>query len=85
MPCDDVISGNMNVTGTFEKPHHQNENDADNCSPFCICTCCAGFEMQNMMNYEMKPFNPSSRAYSVYTKNFSFYHTSEFWKLPRLV
>lgn len=85
MPCDDAISGSMNVTGTVEKPHHQHENDADNCSPFCFCSCCAGFEMQNLMNNEMIPFNLASRAYPVYTKNFSFSHISEFWQPPRVV
>ncbi len=40
-PCiddDDCIKHNNNKT---EQTHNKQDNKTENCSPFCICSCCA--------------------------------------------
>ena len=40
-PCDDVhSSGEPTAISTG---HGEHEQEADGCSPFCICSCCHGF------------------------------------------
>ncbi|WP_425185811.1 DUF6660 family protein [Flaviaesturariibacter amylovorans] len=46
MPCaDSDITGKQDPSHSLVKTSgdHQNDEPEDNCSPFCQCTCCAGF------------------------------------------
>ncbi|RYZ22085.1 MAG: hypothetical protein EOO16_10380 [Chitinophagaceae bacterium] len=45
MPCSDVdVPGKNDASQTIVKTAHDHQDQAaDNCSPFCQCSCCAGF------------------------------------------
>jgi hypothetical protein len=49
MPCADEVfsikTGNSNATELTNAPCQSESGHADDCSPFCHCTCCAGFSV----------------------------------------
>ena len=49
MPCADEVfamkSGNNGNAALSESPCQKESGHADDCSPFCQCTCCAGFSV----------------------------------------
>lgn len=49
MPCMDsgfVVKAGKNMTELTKSHSQPDNNPSDNCSPFCICSCCAGFSIQ---------------------------------------
>lgn len=50
MPCADAgtalndSKAKSDITKTTDRQDH---NDADDCSPFCHCSCCAGFSINH--------------------------------------
>jgi len=88
MPCAD--NGNFMDEGKSKKgltnsSHEQNNSEDDACSPFCTCTCCAGFSINHFI------------AVLTITSNYENNHTSTFlpsdvtgiasaiWQPPQLV
>jgi hypothetical protein len=58
MPCADnafaMKSGN-NVSVVSKPPCQNEKGRADDCSPFCQCSCCAGFSLnQNVVNFALE-------------------------------
>jgi hypothetical protein len=50
LPCaDDAFARNDNEakTETVKQPDQEGDLHNDNCSPFCHCTCCAGFSFHH--------------------------------------
>lgn len=52
MPCAD--GGNFMNEGKEKNEltksgHQQNDTQQDDCSPFCTCTCCAGFSINHFI------------------------------------
>ena len=46
MPCADVNAMNSKAKAELTQPSHQHNNPlSDACSPFCLCSCCAGFSI----------------------------------------
>lgn len=49
MPCADEVfamkPGNNDSTELSKSPCQKESGHADDCSPFCHCTCCAGFSV----------------------------------------
>ena len=41
-PCNDVHPGQLSAPLTIEQAQDHHQEDADICSPFCICSCCSG-------------------------------------------
>ncbi|HMJ47082.1 MAG TPA: DUF6660 family protein [Ferruginibacter sp.] len=50
MPCADTAVGHENTVSAFSKAAHEaGDEQADDCSPFCICSCCAGFSINHLI------------------------------------
>ena len=50
MPCADAATINGKETSEVTKnTGSQQHNDADACSPFCHCACCAGFTITHII------------------------------------
>ncbi|RYZ56537.1 MAG: hypothetical protein EOP49_00110 [Sphingobacteriales bacterium] len=49
MPCADIeLSGKCDASYAQVKATERHQDEpADNCSPFCQCSCCAGFFVNN--------------------------------------
>jgi len=48
MPCNDALAAPVSETAAHilqQQVHHDHHDDLDDCSPFCTCSCCAGFVM----------------------------------------
>lgn len=71
-PCSDVRNVcNDDVSKTeFSQNHGHNQNQDDNCSPFCVCTCCS----VSTIATDFKPFTFSefSITQEVAIHNFTF-------------
>ena len=52
MPCADAgaaIKDSKAKSGITKTTGRQDHNDADACSPFCHCACCAGFSINHLI------------------------------------
>ena len=51
MPCDDVgVGANDGKSKTeLAKQNKEKSPQQDDCSPFCICSCCAGFSINHFI------------------------------------
>ncbi len=57
MPCTDKAANFSKETkAVISSTENHNETTADACTPFCSCTCCAGFSI----NHSFASFNPIS-------------------------
>ena len=68
MPCTDEASDieTANAKTEFAKPvSDQDNNHDDACSPFCYCSCCAGFSINHSI--------ATVASLPICSKNFSSY------------
>lgn len=49
MPCVDIGAGKQACKYVLAKEKKQNNPLNDNCSPFCLCNCCAGFSVYHQI------------------------------------
>ncbi|MEP6684604.1 MAG: DUF6660 family protein [Parafilimonas sp.] len=88
MPCaDKTCAQNEGKTKTelLRSDHRQNNQQEDACTPFCHCTCCAGFSINH--------FIASVSIIPLHDKNYlSFFLSSDLrtialsiWQPPQLV
>ena len=51
MPCGDANAASEGKSKTeLGKSHNEDDNSQqDDCSPFCTCTCCAGFSINHFI------------------------------------
>ena len=83
MPCTDL--GLIEDTANVAEVHDHQHDDADSCSPFCICACCGvvyNFEFNQVVLPEVavqidKKF--PNYASNLYSNEFLF-----IWKPPKV-
>ena len=49
MPCSDVGATGKNMTLELKKSQNNETQQSDVCSPFCTCSCCAGFSINHVI------------------------------------
>ena len=88
MPCtDSVTCKNDSPASTSSNQHDHREDEADSCSPFCVCACCgvAGllFPSPKLFFIKSKKANTPTQA-STYNSEFisTYYYT--FWQPPKI-
>lgn len=47
VPCADVHELSKQIPGKETKKTQQPQTDDESCSPFCHCSCCAGFSINH--------------------------------------
>src|SRR5687767_3435406 len=63
LPCADggTTSGKAN-TELVGGSEHEDDDHEDSCSPFCQCSCCAGFSISHLVagiTYEISCYSPT--------------------------
>ncbi len=86
VPCADAttsVVAKLKVESTHTGTG--NHDEADACSPFCICSCCSGFSINHSAFSLTKP----TSFVDMYFNNFLSSYESEihtpFWQPPRIV
>ncbi len=83
LPCGDESECNDNAEQQTLVPYQQ-EQEADDCSPFCACACCAASAYHQ--NF------PSAKAFTFFSKASIFFYKFELnsydyhsvWQPPKL-
>ena len=81
--CNDLAKTEINTTENHKDHNHQTEN----CSPFCICTCCGiSVTKYSPTNFTFKKINyfPLLKHYSFYKFNYSSIEVCNIWQPPKL-
>ena len=90
MPCTDIaVTINQDLNKTENSHDHASHSDeADSCSPFCICNCCgvhimslktvALFESLQMLAFSKTPI-------STYRAEFFSIFSNSIWQPPQLI
>ncbi len=91
LPCSDreeCAKNNKIEQTVFAANHHQYSHQAEQCTPFCICSCCGvnGFELQTPLFKftEKKGFINKEKQNSIYAFVYSNEFTSNIWQPPKL-
>lgn len=87
MPCGDIQDCNVKVESKISATdnHQQHNHDAESCTPFCSCSCCAA-------SVFFSPFAKTQAAqvafqstkYSLYDVAFNSEVFSSIWQPPKL-
>lgn len=90
VPCGDTDNCEKSqksetVSNHFEG-NHNHEQEADLCTPFCLCACCGGFIFSidlNIPEFIRISYFLKSEVFHLSTSIFSFSYT--IWQPPKLV
>ncbi|TWI82627.1 DUF6660 family protein [Chitinophaga japonensis] len=87
MPCADAASAMMARKAKTEitKTPVQQHPDTDTCSPFCQCTCCAGFTLNYGFYTLITPANFTSSLYSDNRQSGIIEISLPVWQPPQLL
>ncbi len=87
LPCADssnAATDSKAKTVTAKSNQQKDNPQQDDCSPFCHCTCCAGFSINHfiaVINLRLLPISKTATAYfSAKTNNI----TLPIWQPPKL-
>jgi hypothetical protein len=88
LPCaDEAANGEAGKTKTeiIKQVNHQEEQEhKDNCSPFCHCTCCAGFSINHFFAATSSPVFLDSKSYTSYLPENIIKVSYSIWQPPRI-
>lgn len=88
MPCADVGTAikegktKAEITKAAQQPGH---DDTDECSPFCHCTCCAGFSINHTSMLRAAIHSFSNNPKSSFLPSDVIEVALPIWQPPRLV
>ncbi|MFI5132375.1 MAG: DUF6660 family protein, partial [Chitinophagales bacterium] len=85
-PCgDEDLRGE---TGTIESKmsdrQSQHEDHDDGCSPFCHCTCCAGYSINHIFITTTSLIQANTLIYSSYLAGNLIEYPSAIWQPPKI-
>jgi len=82
MPCFDVCT--QTAKTEFSKTDsEQGSNHNDVCSPFCYCSCCAGFSMNHFITFISNPSINRSKDFNSYLSQDIIEVSIPVWQPPR--
>lgn len=67
-----------------QNDHDQEQEHNDACSPFCHCTCCAGFSIHHFVAVSASLLLNNGRSYTSYLPDDLIEHSSAIWQPPQL-
>lgn len=87
VPCADgsPFSGKEDLKYEISKSTSHDENHVDGCSPFCICTCCAGFSVTHTSTVLTVVTFPYQTIHSSFIEARTHSISFPIWQPPQLV
>ncbi len=83
-PCSDGKT--CDELGRAEMPHHDHsEDENDDCSPFCVCTCCGSTFLESKIS--ITPFLATTHFFKFdfhYSFFYAFSYKEKIWHPPIL-
>jgi len=85
LPCVDEVPHMAVCTADFTQgTHHHGGDEADACSPFCVCSCCNVIMMMSSFIFADRPqWNATTTLVDHYRSYISSFVTS-FWQPPKI-
>jgi hypothetical protein len=87
LPCadegfaSDADKAQIEIVKQHSQPEEQEHND--NCSPFCHCTCCAGFSINHFFEASSSPVFFDNKSYTSYLPENIIKVSHSIWQPPR--
>ncbi|HEY0730981.1 MAG TPA: DUF6660 family protein [Chitinophagaceae bacterium] len=87
IPCADEnsLSGDTHYELAQSMPRDNEQDHTDDCSPFCICSCCAAFSVISKLPVTPTLFIPYQNAHAVYISERLYSIALPVWQPPQLV
>lgn len=84
MPCTDAPVFPTKAKLEISKAQNHSNNKSDQCSPFCICSCCAGFYVNHTYVQYSSIDIMSKPTYAAFLRSFIVEVPSAIWQPPQL-
>jgi hypothetical protein len=85
MPCTDANAmGRKAKTEISKQLQPQQDNHPDDCSPFCSCSCCAGFSFNHSI-FSISILSPLNNYLSCFLPSGIIEVALPIWQPPQLV
>ena len=84
MPCADVKAALYKGEETINTSHPSEKKHHDTCTPFCICSCCAGFSINHFIAKISTPHVIQTTEYSSEISSSTFTLSLPIWQPPQL-
>ena len=86
LPCaDDASMLGKAKTESTSATDEQNGDHEDDCSPFCQCSCCAGFSIDHLVAEISYDNNYNNRFYTSFLHSEIIEISLPIWQPPQLV
>lgn len=84
VPCSDAPAFLTKAKQEISKTQNHSDSKSDQCSPFCICSCCAGFYVNHTF-FQYSSLNILSKpTYAAFLPYFIVEFPSAIWQPPQL-
>jgi hypothetical protein len=88
LPCDDDAANGDASKAKIEivkqNNHKEEQEHKDSCSPFCHCTCCAGFSINHFFAATSSPVFIGDKSYTSYLPENIIKVSHSIWQPPRI-
>jgi len=86
LPCaDEVIDFTKYFTElNIVQHHHHDPNQTDDCSPFCVCSCCSVTVDLSVFIFDTKPEQKIETKIVPYYKESISTYTNLIWQPPKI-
>ncbi|NIJ52845.1 DUF6660 family protein [Dyadobacter arcticus] len=86
IPCQDEALGELHDAASIQQHTSQEPVDLDLCSPFCVCTCCAGITLQQEMDSAplLSNFSVFEEITFAYSSGANSGDLTSIWQPPRI-
>ena len=82
--CKDLSADHLTCNASCDNTHDQNQQDNDNCSPFCQCSCCHGFVVLQFSKFTSEHLFANAKQFALYSANFSSAFSGNIWQPPKI-
>ena len=88
MPCgdnDDCQNQGIELSALADNDHSDHEGDTENCTPFCICTCCGQTFSGAFVSYSLSLHIPFIvENFILYNASFTSEVYLSIWQPPKI-
>ncbi|MBK8787057.1 MAG: hypothetical protein IPN43_11340 [Chitinophagaceae bacterium] len=87
LPCSDSTECNIKAPAAISATdnHQQHRHDAEACTPFCTCSCCAASAFYTSFSKaQVNKVMPSSEKFPLYNVVFTTEANNSIWQPPKI-
>jgi hypothetical protein len=85
LPCaDDGAAGKAKAEIVKQSSHQEEKDHNDACSPFCRCTCCAGFSINHFYTAVSSLILSDNKSYTSYLPENINKVSHSIWQPPKI-